>query len=395
MIDRALDRIDDDYTQRKLDEMVRIDSVVGREGRLAEYLVRELSALGLRPETQEVEPGRPNVYARIGGDKPGKRLNFNGHMDTVPVVEGWDSDPFTPVRRGDHLVGLGACDMKAGLACILSMLKAIRDSGHRMAGELSVSAVVDEEAHSKGSRAMMATDFGKVDAIVLAEPYPGDESKPIPLGITGKLLYDVHVHGKAAHAFRPQLGVNAVEDAARIIASLEGLSFLEHPDFHTGNHSTLMFEGGYEIYSVVVPASARFEVNRLLVPGETVQTAVADLERLIDGLRLKSSVEVKTKPPYYEPFSMRRDEPILTVFDTAYRAVMGRPPVYEHSYGITDANVFAGEGAIPCLHLGPGRGTSDPRTGGGPHEKNEYVDVTWLPRVVRMYVLIADAFLNG
>jgi succinyl-diaminopimelate desuccinylase len=395
MIQDALDRIDDGYTLRKLEEMVRINSVVGGEGALADYLLRELEALGLETETQEVEPGRPNVFARIRGDQPGKRLNFNGHMDTVPAVEGWETDPFTPVRRGDHLIGLGACDMKAGLACILSMLKAVQDSGHRMAGELSVSAVVDEESHSKGSRAMLTSDFGTIDAVVLAEPYPGDESKPIPLGITGKILYDVHVHGKAAHAFRPQLGVNAVEDAARIIASLDRLSFLDHPDFHTGNYSTLKVEGGYEIYSVVVPSSARFEVNRLLVPGETVQSAVADLERLVESLDLASTVEVRTKPPYYEAYSMRRDDPIMQAFDPVYREVMGRSPVYQHAYGITDANVFAGEGKIPCLHLGPARGASDPKRGGGAHEKNEYVDVTWLPPLVRMYVKIADAFLSG
>ena len=108
MIEHALRAVDDAYTLRKLEEMIAIPSIVGAEGALAAYLVRELAALGLAAETQEVEPGRPNVYARIAGDRPGKRLNFSGHMDTVPVVEGWDTDPFTPVRRGDHLVGLGA-----------------------------------------------------------------------------------------------------------------------------------------------------------------------------------------------------------------------------------------------------------------------------------------------
>jgi len=65
----------------------------------------------------------------------------------------------------------------------------------------------------------------------------------------------------------------------------------------------------YLIYSVVVPASARFEVNRLLVSGETLETAVADLERFIASLNLKSSVEVKIKPPKYEACVMDKDDP--------------------------------------------------------------------------------------
>ncbi|MCX6649496.1 MAG: M20/M25/M40 family metallo-hydrolase [Candidatus Bathyarchaeota archaeon] len=394
MIEDAVKRIDDAYTLRKLEEMISINSVVRSEGELAEYIKAELDALGLKAETHMVEPGRPNVYARLRGDKPGKRINYNGHLDTVPVVEGWETDPFTPTRRGDHLIGLGSCDMKAGFASILTMVKAIQDSGHRLRGELSVGAVIDEEAYGEGAKAMLKTDFGKVDAIVLAEPYPCDESKPMPLGITGKILYDVTVRGKAAHGFRPQHGVNAVEDAAKIVANLDKLSFLDHPDFHVGNYCTLKFEGGYQIYSVVVPASARFEVNRLLVPGETAATAIADMERLVKTLNLKSTVEVKTKPPQYEAYVMSKDDPLIKAFDPVYRNVMGKAPVYQYAYGITDANTYAGVGKIPCLHLGPARGFSDPKKGGGTHEKNEYVDVTWLPKVSRMYVKVADAFLN-
>jgi succinyl-diaminopimelate desuccinylase len=395
MIDDAVKSIDHTYSLRKLEEMIRINSVVGMEGELAEYIKAELEVLGLKTETQLVEPGRLNVYARIKWDKPGKRLNYNGHLDTIPVVEGWQTNPFKPVKKGDHLIGLGSCDMKAGFACILTMFKAIQDSGHKIKGELSISAVIDEEAYGEGAKAMLKTDFAKVDGIVLAEPYPCDESKPMPLGITGKILYDVTVHGKAAHGFRPHLGVNAVEEAAKIVANLDKLSFLNHQDFGKGNYCTLKFEGGYKLYSVVIPASAHFEVNRLIVPGETTESAIADMEHLVKSLGLKSTVEVKTKPPQYEAYVMSKDDPIIKAFDPVYRDVMGKPPVYQYTYGITDANTFAGVGKIPCLHLGPARGSSDPKIGGGTHEKNEYVDLTWLPKISQMYVKVADAFLNN
>ncbi len=387
MSEDLLSRLDEKYALRRLEEMISINSIVGREGELAEYLWGELEALGLKCEVEEVEPGRPNVYARLEGEGPGRRLNFNGHTDTVPVVEGWDTDPFTPMVRDGRVYGLGACDMKGGIACTLDVIRAFVESGHPFDGELSFSGVIDEEAYGKGAKAMLKTDYGNVDAIVLAEPYPGDETKPIPLGITGKILYDVHVKGKAAHGFRPSLGINAIEDAGRILASLEGLVFREHPDFGTGNYCTLKIEGGYEIYSVVVPAGCRFEVNRLLVPGETVQTAIEDMERLIGSLGLESEVEVGTKPPRYEAYVMGKDEEIIRVFDPVYKEVMGVEPVYEYAYGITDANIFSGEGGIPCLHLGPQRG--------GAHQSNEYVLLDWLLPVSKMYTLIAARFLSG
>jgi len=80
--------IDDAYTLCKLEEMIRINSVVGKEGELAEYIKTELESLGLKTETQMVEPGRPNVYARLKGDKPGKRLNYNGHSTPSPWSRG-------------------------------------------------------------------------------------------------------------------------------------------------------------------------------------------------------------------------------------------------------------------------------------------------------------------
>ncbi|HEX9914154.1 MAG TPA: ArgE/DapE family deacylase [Candidatus Bathyarchaeia archaeon] len=382
----AVGRLDYGYTLRMLEEMVRINSVVGEEGELAHYIQAELDSLGLETELHEVHPGRPNVYAKMGGSESGKRLHFNGHLDTVPVVEGWETDPFTPVVKNDRLYGLGSCDMKAGLACTLNMLRAVADSGAEFRGELSFSGVIDEEAMGDGAKELLKTEYGGVDAAVLAEPYPGDESKPIPLGIVGKILYDIHVHGKAAHGFRPEDGVNAVEEAGTILANLNKLRLGEHHKFGRGNYSTLKIEGGYERYSVVVPAKCRFEVNRLLVPGETVEGAVADMEELVASLGLRSRVVVGTKPPVYESFEMDPKEPILKLFHGVYRQVMGREPVYQYSKSITDANTLAGVGGIPCLHLGPRRGNT--------HQANEYVPLDWLKPVSEMYTRLALRYLS-
>ncbi len=387
MIEGLFSELDNAYTLRLLKDMIAINSVVGNERDLAAYLCGELEALGMACEMDEVEPGRPNVYARMKGHGPGKRLNFNGHTDTVPVCEGWESDPFTAVVKGGRVYGLGACDMKAGIACILNMLRAFTRSGYTFRGELSFSGVIDEEAYGKGAKAMLRTDLAECDAIVLAEPYSGDESKPIPLGITGKVLYDITVKGHAAHGFRPQEGINAIEEAAQIIASLQRLRMQDHPDFVRGNYSTLKIKGGYEVYSVVVPDRCRFEVNRLLVPGETTATAVEDMEELVRSLNLQAKVDVRIKPPRYEPFVVDKDEPILKVFHGVYQKVMGVAPAYAYSLGITDANIFAGEGGIPCLHLGPGRGNV--------HQPNEYVSMEWLEPLSRMYALIAARFLDG
>ncbi len=387
MLEDLISKLDNSYTLRCLEDMIRINSIVGQEEELAEYLCNNLDALGMKTELDMVEPDRPNIYARLEGDGAGKRLHFNGHTDTIPVVDGWETDPFTPVIQFGRIHGLGACDMKGGIACILNMLRAVVESEYSFKGELSFSGVIDQEACSLGAKALLKTDYRKVDAIVLAVPYPGDETKPIPLGITGKILYDIHVKGIAAHGLRPQLGINAIEELGKILNNLNKLEFKDHPDFGKGNYATLKIEGGYEVYSVVIPAFARLEVNRLLVPGETAQTAIKDMEQLVDSLNLDAEVKVKTKPPQYEAYVMNKGEPIIQIFDRVYKQIMNQEPYYEYASGITDANIFAGEGDISCLHLGPQRG--------GAHQKNEYVLQDWLPPISKMYAMIAAQFLSN
>jgi succinyl-diaminopimelate desuccinylase len=380
-----LEHIDHDYTIKKLEEMIAIPSIVKNEKELAYYLQNELEALGLETELHEVEPGRPNIYGKLIGEIPGKKLNFNGHTDTVPVVTGWDTDPFTPVKKDGKIYGLGSNDMKGGIACELSMFKAFTDSGHKFNGELSFSGVIDEEAYGVGAKAMLKTNWGKVDAILLGEPNQATKDHPTHLGITGKVLYDIHVHGKAAHGFNPEAGINAVEQAGIILANLHNLKISEQEGFK-GNYSTLKIEGGYDFYSVVVPAECRFEVNRLTVPGDTVDSVIKDMEELIESLDLAARVEVKTKPPIYASYVLDRNNPFVELFNQSYMEIMGKAPHYKYSSSITDANTFAGIGGIPCMHLGP--------VAGGSHQKNEYTTLDSLLPVTKVYAVLAVSFLS-
>jgi acetylornithine deacetylase/succinyl-diaminopimelate desuccinylase-like protein len=110
------------------------------------------------------------------------------------------------------------------------------------------------------------------------------------------------------------------------------------------------------------------------------------MEHLIEGLNLKSRVEVKTKPPLYASYEIKRSEPIVKVFDEAYREAFGVAPKYSYHKSITDANTITGEGGIPCIHLGP--------KPGGTHQKNEYVELDWLPKVSKAYALMAAKYLS-
>jgi acetylornithine deacetylase/succinyl-diaminopimelate desuccinylase-like protein len=362
--------------------MVRVDSRTPVEERLARLMVDEIRGAGFEPEWFEVAPGRPNVCcsARLG---PGPGLvTLTGHLDTVDVAQGWSSDPFEPTLRDGRLYGLGALDMKSGVACAwLAFRRLVEQAGSSPSlGRVGFAATVDEEAFGTGARALLDTPYGKSDLLLLTEPFSGrDAADPIPLVMPGKILYRIVVEGRSSHALcHPERGINAVDEAARIVLALGTLPLGSHPVLGPMNYSTLKIDGGYREYATVVPERCEIIVTRLLAPGETRATAVEQLETLIASLKLAARVTVEVAPPSYEPFEVAADHPGVVAFREAFQARHGVPPVFGGLLGITDANIYQPEGGIPTVIFGP--------TGRGLHEKDEYVEVDSLDPVVDILV---------
>ncbi|MHA1124547.1 MAG: M20 family metallopeptidase [Candidatus Heimdallarchaeota archaeon] len=390
--------INEPFLLKTLKEMISINSVLGNETNLAEFLLPELEKLGFKVELEDALDGRKNIYGKYVFDSPGKTLTFNGHSDTVAVCEGWTSDPFKPTTKNGKLIGLGSADMKGGLACQLAASKTLIESGEKISGTLHYSAVVDEEGYGTGARKMLKNPrfgIGKTDGVIISEPCYGDsENNPLPLGLTGKILYKITVVGKSAHAFRPDLGINAVNDASHILSALDNTTS-NHPDykhlfdlpqdddFGTSSFCTLKIDGGYKLYSVVVPERCEIILNRLLLPGETKESAYNDLVAFILKLDLKSKVQVEIVPPFYFSYKIAKEDPLIQSIDKAYVDWMEVEPVYAYQGMITDANTFMGEGGIPTAHLGP--------KGGNLHALDEYVEINSLYEMVKLYT---QAYVN-
>src|SRR5260370_14909029 len=118
--------------------------VCGRYYRKAGYQVQEIVA-DRHPDHTAKHP-RINLLARMEGSGKGPCVHFNGHLDVVPVGEGWTKDPFGGEICGDRLYGRGATDMKAGIAASLFAIEAIRRAGITLPGAVEHSATADEES---------------------------------------------------------------------------------------------------------------------------------------------------------------------------------------------------------------------------------------------------------
>ena len=334
-------------------ELVAIRSYPGEEGPVQRHVAEWLEANGLQPEFQPTEGDRPNVIARVDNGA-GPTLLLNGHVDTVLAVEGWSSDPWTPRRDGDRLYGLGAADMKSGVAAAMLATRALAQNRDRWRGSVVFSSVVDEEAYSIGARALIASGI-QADYCVVTE---SAWERPA-LGSVGKMLVRIDVTGKAAHASWPWEGINAATEAARLVARLDEIPIQEHPRMR-GSRCVLSFASGNDQYVITVPEKARVILNRMIVAGESSESVLAEVQALIDDLESPAAFELAIDPPYYPPWETNSSIPWLARWPAPTRqkrgtARVGLPGIRGHESLLGGSRDADGDDRPAWRKLPPGR----------------------------------------
>jgi succinyl-diaminopimelate desuccinylase len=366
--------VTDHDVEELLSDLVRIESVTpwlipdgSGEGAVARYMAGWLEDLGLDVLVEEVEPGRPNLLARLRGGGGGPTLCLNAHSDTVGYAN-WLDRALEPRRDGDRLYGLGAADDKACCAIALLVLRSLVRSGARLRGDLLVACTVDEEGASIGTFDLVERHAAEMDASIVLEP---DALPRLIVEHQGFGWIDIVVHGTPAHGSVPDEGVDAIVHMAEVIRRLDRLDrevFRANPDplngrtvFHTGTVS-----GGTDY--ATYPGRCVLGIEIGTQPGEHLANRVRDIEAIFAEVReaiptFRGEVDVRIER---DPFRAEGHEALQDVLDVAATEVLGRPlePVGLNAW--TDAAIMQSAG-IPTLELGP--------LGGNFHAPDEWVSI--------------------
>jgi acetylornithine deacetylase/succinyl-diaminopimelate desuccinylase family protein len=359
-----------------LEQLVRIPSATGHEAAVAQAFAGLCERAGLEVDLQEVEPGRPNVVARWRVGR-GRRLLFTGHLDTVPVGEGWSRDPFGAEVAGGRLYGRGACDMKGGLAAMLGAVVDLRERGAQPAGDVVIAAVVGEEEDSAGTRALIARGL-EADWAVLSEP----TAMALVVANRGLMNYRLTVKGSSVHASSPELGRNAVTAAARLVLELEALGKelgkRHHHLFGPPNLTVGTIHGGTRPY--VVPDRCEVEVDRRVNPGETREQVVEELQAAIDRTRARLpwlEVDMEAGPDYLA-FEIPEEHELVEAM-TGAMAAAGVSRRISAWRAASDAGFLVHTAGIPCVLFGPGDIEQ------GAHRPDEWIDLNDLEAAQRVF----------
>ena len=324
----------------------------GNEAELADIV--EGALRGGAPHLEVTRIGA-NVIARTNGGAR-ERVVLGGHLDTVPA-----NGNATPRRDGDTVHGLGAADMKGGLAVLLTLATSIGEQPGRDVTFVFYDGEEVSDEHN-GLRRLFAErpELVAGDLAILLEPTGGW----IEAGCQGT-IHARTFHGARAHSARPWMGVNAVHRAAPMLAriaaheaptvTVDGLDYRE-------SLQVVRIEAG--IANNVVPDRCEIVVNRRYAPACSFDDALAQTQALLDDA---DEVEIVSASPAAAP---NLTHPLVAeLIDTGKLDV--RPKL-----GWTDVARFTQHG-IAAVNYGPG----DPELA---HTAGEFVERAELDECLRV-----------
>jgi putative selenium metabolism hydrolase len=347
---------------RFLQDLVRIPSLSAQEEAVAIRLADEMRKVGFA----DVWTDRiGNVIGRIGAGS-GPKLLFDGHMDTVDVGDParWSVPPYDAVIRDGVLYGRGACDMKGGLAAMVYAAKSLLDSGIELKGDLYVAGVVQEEPfEGRAVQALIEEEGLRPDFVVLGEP----SNLQVKLGHRGRVEIRVEVQGKAAHASTPELGDNAIHNAARLIFGIELLAPRLATDPFLGQGTIAVTEIESEAASRnAIPDCCIFYIDRRLTLGETERKALAEVQNIVNTEEVDARVEItEQRAMSYSGYGFRarssfpawvlpEDSHLVQATVRSVRDALGYRPRLGRWGFSTDGTYTAGVANIPTIGFGPG-----------------------------------------
>ncbi len=363
----------------------------------AGLLEKQLREFGLNwerisvPKKTNNDGDAPSILLASFGEG-GRALYFSGHYDVVPAQS---PEQFHKVRKEQFLFGRGSCDMKSGIVAMLFAVLALRETGVRLGGKISLILVPDEETGGDWGSGWLARQgrLGKNGiGMLTAEPTSGI----VWNANRGAISLRVNVLGKSAHVGLQHQGENAFERMMPVVARLQELK--REVERRTtacnigakqGRNSILLIGGqsaGGANFNVV-PEKCWFTVDRRINPEEDFD---AEKSRLIgvleeckrDGIPLDWEILQEGRSA-----SSSDTSPLAKALAGSVQSVTGEAAKFEMCPGLLETRFYASQN-IPAYAYGPGLLSVA-------HGPNEYVDLRKVRDCAAIYAQTALNLLGA
>ncbi|QDU31763.1 Carboxypeptidase G2 precursor [Anatilimnocola aggregata] len=389
--------LDVQAAEEHLMRFLAVEGVTGEEAAIGQAVVEELKKIGvpasaIRFDTVHERIPLPtqtgNLYVDIPGNRPGPRLLFSTHLDTVPLCAGAKAK-----REGDKIVSDGTTalggDNRTGCAVLVSLVETLLK--HNLPHPpITLLFTVREESGLHGARELKPEDLK--DAAMCFN-VDGKLASELIIGAVGQENWDVEITGKAAHAgVAPEKGISATLVASIALTEAhrggwfgkvtkphgKGTSnpgiFGGKPGKPAGDATNVVTD-----YVHIVGEARSPELTFATEICQAYRAAFAKAQaEVTDAGGAKADVKFTSKPSY-PPFNLPADSPAAA---RAIKAVesLGLKPITIFSNGGLDANWLVKHG-VPTVTIGAGQYEI--------HTIKEYIDLPEFAQGCRLAILLA------
>ncbi len=378
--------------------LVQSQSYSGQEDKVAEELKKAFKELGF---DDVVVDKYGNVIGHIKGNKPGKKIVFDGHIDTVPVTNEneWKYPPFAAEIHDEKIYGRGTTDMKGAVAAMVcAAANFAQDTKKDFAGDIFVAGVVHEECF-EGVAAREISNRINPDYVVIGEA----SQLNIKIGQRGRGEVVIETFGVPCHSANPEKGINAVYKMAEVIGEIRKLTPTHHEVLGDGILELVDIKSSPYPGASVVPEYCRATYDRRLLVGETKESVLAPINQLLDdmmkkdpALKVTASYSVGKEMCYtgneiegerfFPGWLYNESEEFVQDVYAELKSMGFDPTITQYNF-CTNGSHYAGEANIKTLGIGPSKENLA-------HTVNEYIEVEQLTSVTQLYYGVMNALLK-
>jgi len=378
-----------DYTAKNLSKMIQIPSESLQEKNVCLEAKRQMEEAGF----DEVRiDGLGNVIGRIGNGK--KIIAIDGHIDTVGVgnIANWNKDPFSGEIDDVNIYGRGTVDQEGGIAASITAGKILKEMGFDLDITFYVVAsVIEEDCDGLCWKYLVEEEGLKPDFVISTEP----TNLNIYRGHRGRMEIRVTFKGISCHGSAPERGKNAVYMASKTALEIEKLNERLKFDEFLGKGTVTISEFKSGSPSLCAVADyAHLHLDRRLTWGETKESAVAEIQEIINQFGDDAKVEVLQyeevawtglkygMEKYYPTWKIPTDSYIVQKGVESYKNLFDKEPLVDKWTFSTNGVTINGYYGIPIIGFGPGNEVLA-------HAPNEFCPLDHLVKASAFYAMFA------
>lgn len=357
--------------------LMQIESISPQDNGCQQLIRKRLKNIGFDIEDMS-RNGVTNTWATMG-QSSGPTLVLAGHTDVVPSgpIEFWDSHPFHPQVKDDHLFGRGAADMKTGLAALIIAAERFVQNHPNHRGRLAFAITSDEEGiAADGSKAIIDKLRERNDIpdwCLVGEPSSKEKvGDAIRIGRRGSLIGKVKVTGVQGHVAYAHTVVNPIHKVQKLLNKMAGKQW-DFPSryFPATSFQVTKFESNSGAMNLT-PATAQVQFGFRYSPKQTKEKLRKYVQSKLDKLQVDYQIEWFEEA---EPYFCRRSA-LLAAVKKVVQQINGTEPELSTAGGTSDGRFFA-ELGTHVVELGVNNKTI--------HQCNESVNLNDLTKLVFIY----------